>query len=113
LVRYRLDREVANGDWAELFPKARSQYLTYEGSDHKPIVSFFEPDKRKRRGIFRFDRRLRDNPEVKALVSQVWNKVHHTSVNDRISAVRAAIAGWSKQQYQNSRLIIEQKKEEL
>ena len=113
LVRCRLDRAVANGDWAELFPKARSQYLTYEGSDHKPIVSFFEPDKRKRQGLFRFDRRLRDNPEVKALISKEWSSTKHMSVNDRICSVRSAIVEWSKQQYHNSRLLIEKKKEEF
>lgn len=113
LVRCRLDRAVANGDWAELFPKARSQYLTYEGSDHKPVVSFFEPDKKKRRGLFRFDRRLKDNPEAKALIHKVWTEATNTTVNDRITAVRTALADWSRQQYQNSRILIDQKKLEL
>ena len=35
LVRCRLDRTASNMHWTELFPNARSQYLTYEGSDHK------------------------------------------------------------------------------
>lgn len=47
-VRCRLDRAVANSYWAELYPTARSQYLEYEGSDHKPLISFFEPDSKKK-----------------------------------------------------------------
>ena len=43
LVRCRLDRAAANSTWATIFPSARSAYLTYEGSDHKPLLSIFEP----------------------------------------------------------------------
>ncbi|KAF3522289.1 hypothetical protein F2Q69_00048573 [Brassica cretica] len=49
LFRCRLDRDVTN----------RFQYLAYEGSDHKPIISFLEPAKKKRRGIFIYDSGLR------------------------------------------------------
>ena len=49
LFRCRLDRDVTN----------RFQYLAYEGSDHKPIISFLEPGKKKRRGIFKYDSGLR------------------------------------------------------
>lgn len=113
LVRCRLDRAAANSYWAEMFPTARSQYLTYEGSDHKPLLSFFEPDKKKRRGLFRYDRRLKDNHAVKELVKQIWEAELNISVNDRIKLVRSALIQWSKQQYQNSRERIEQKRLEL
>lgn len=113
VVRCRLDRATANSYWAELFPNARSQYLTYEGSDHKPILSYFEPDKRKRRGLFRYDRRLKNNPAVKELVKQIWDSDPTAPVNDRIKLVRSALIQWSKQQYQNSRELIEHKRAEL
>lgn len=112
-IRCRLDRAVANSDWAELFPKARSQYMAYEGSDHRPIISYFEPNKKKRRPMFRYDRRLKDNPEVKELVTQTWKEAGDLPVNDIISRVRTAISEWSKQQRLNSRALIERKKKEL
>ena len=40
LVRCRLDRAISNSAWAELFPACRSQYLKFEGSDHRPLLSF-------------------------------------------------------------------------
>lgn len=40
LVRCRLDRAISNSVWAELFPACRSQYLKFEGSDHRPLLSF-------------------------------------------------------------------------
>lgn len=113
LVRCRLDRAVANSDWAELFPTTRSQYLAYEGSDHRPLISYFEPEKKKRPGLFRYDRPLKDNPEVKELVHQALQRGANQTVNDRIVEVRSALIEWSKQQYRNSRALIEEKKFEL
>lgn len=40
VVTCRLDRAVANSIWAEEFPNGRCQYLKFEGSDHRPIVTF-------------------------------------------------------------------------
>lgn len=74
LVRCRLDRAAANSAWAEMFPTARIQYLDYEGSDHRPIVTIVEPERNKRKGMFRYDRRLKDNIEVKALVEENLEK---------------------------------------
>lgn len=61
LVRCRLDRAVANSTWAEMYPTARCQYLEFEGSDHKPLLSFLDPTIMRRRGLFRYDRRLNSN----------------------------------------------------
>lgn len=47
LIRSRLDRALSNGEWAEMFPSGRCEYLRFEGSDHHPIVTYFDP-KRKR-----------------------------------------------------------------
>ena len=113
LVRCRLDRAVANSDWAELFPTASSQYLSFEGSDHKPLLSFFEPEKKKKRGMFRYDRRLKNNPEVKELVAKTWKNGSFRTVNDRISAIRSVLIEWSRQQALNSRARIEEKKHQL
>lgn len=63
--------------------------------------------------MFRYDRRLKDNPEVKELVSQAWKSASNTSVNDKINVVLSALIQWSKQQYQNSREKIEQNRLEL
>lgn len=63
-VRCRLDRAAANTSWAERFPTARCVYLPYESSDHKPLLSIFEPARKKRRGLFWYDRRLKNNPKL-------------------------------------------------
>lgn len=92
LVRCRLDRVTGNTKWAEDFPTARCMYLAYEGSDHKPVLSIFEPGERKRRGIFRYDRSLKDNPEVTEIVKQAWTEANNKSIAGRIVAVRGAIS---------------------
>lgn len=95
-VQCRLDRAVANSLWAENYPTARFQYLPYEASDHKPLISYFEPERKKRKGLFRYDRRLKDNAEVKKLVTQTWKSMAGAPVTERIAQVRRIITEWSK-----------------
>lgn len=47
VVHCRLDRALANSDWSDLFSTAKCHYLLYEGSDHGPLVSVFDPTKLK------------------------------------------------------------------
>lgn len=58
VVKCRLDRAMGNSAWTEMFPKGRSEYLQFEGSDHRTVVSYFAQGI-KQKGIFRYDRRLR------------------------------------------------------
>lgn len=113
VVRCRLDRALANNTWAELFPTGRCEYMRYEGSDHKPILTYLEPERRKSKGIFRFDRRLRDNPEVKNLIEQEWKKDYEQTIDNRLNRVRWAIIQWNKEQNRNSRTQIEKLKRAL
>lgn len=70
LVHCRLDRSVANSDWSDLFPKAKSHYLLFEESDHRPLLSIFDPTRKKSHKLFRYDRRLCHNTEVTNLVKE-------------------------------------------
>ena len=98
----RLDRALSNSDWADLFPACRSQYLKYEGSDHRPLLSLLDTSKKKGVKIFRFDRRLNDNMEIKKLVSSVWTRNENLSVEARLSLCRQASCKWCREFYENS-----------
>ena len=112
-VRCRLDRAAANSSWAESYPTARCMYLAYEGSDHRPIISVFEPGKKRRPGLFRYDRRLKDNAEVTKLILEAWAKASNMPIAERIKVIRGVISRWNKEHQANSRLLIEQKRQEL
>ena len=113
VVRCRLDRAVANSHWFDIFHSGSVEYLNYEGSDHRPILTCFDLTRKKGKGLFRFDRRLRENPEVKALVQQIWKKAGKRSVQTKIGMVRSALVQWTKEQQRNSKLLINKWKEEL
>ena len=113
VVRCRLDRAVANSSWFDLFTSASLEYLRYEGSDHRPILTCFDLTKKKGKGLFRFDRRLKDNPEIIALVDETWKKAGNTSVQYKISQTRRAIVLWNKEKQRNSQLLINKWKDEL
>lgn len=82
--------------------------MRFETSDHRPIHSVFDTSWKKAGKLFRFDRRLTDNEEVKELVFSAWNSQRSASVSQRIAYIWRAIARWSKSQHLNSRKNIEQ-----
>lgn len=113
LVLCRLDRALSNSEWTDLFPACRSQYLKFEGSDHRPLLSFLDTSKKKGAKIFRFDRRLNDNLEIKQLVSAVWQGSPNLSVEVRLSLCRQAICKWCRAFYENSQKTLEDTRSKL
>lgn len=105
-VNCRFDRALANSEWSDMFPTARCHYLLYEGSDHRPLLSIFDPTKLKSQRLFHYDRRLRHNPEVRELIDKTWNRDRGLDVMQRISNCRKAIVKWSKEKYLNSKKMI-------
>lgn len=104
---------MANSSWAENYPTARCQYLEYEGSDHKPLMSFLDPTIMKRKGLFCYDRRLNSNDEAKQVIWDSWAHASDALVMERLASTRQAISEWNKSQQRNSRVLIEQLKGEL
>lgn len=85
----------------------------FEGSDHRPLLSFLDTTRKKGRKIFRFDRRLKDNVEIKALVQNVWDANPYLDVEDRLSLCRKEICKWSKAFQENSRKHLDLLKSQL
>lgn len=71
-IQSRLDRAMTHCSWFEKFPAGHSEYLRFEGSDHRPIVVHFDVSARRKKGLFRFDRRLKNQPEIRELVETQW-----------------------------------------
>ncbi|XP_019096503.1 PREDICTED: uncharacterized protein LOC109130876 [Camelina sativa] len=94
---------MANSDWVMAYPSGRSEYLRFEGSDHRPLVTSFDPVKKYRKNLFRYDRRFKDNPEVSQLIFQAWNSDPTASIDHRLHLCRVAIIKWSKEQLLNSK----------
>ena len=113
LIHCRLDRSIANSAWSDLFPSGRCHYMDFGGSDHRPIITYIDPTKKKVGRIFRYDRRLSNNPEVKQLITEIWDEVPNLPVRQRLSRCRYAISAWSKRQAAKSRWQIERLKAEI
>ncbi|KAG2320946.1 hypothetical protein Bca52824_014159 [Brassica carinata] len=107
-IQSRLDRAMANCSWFERFPAGRSEYLRFEGSDHRPIVVHFDVTTKKKKGLFRFDRRLKDKPEIRQIVPDRWKLDQHASVFEKICNVRHNIILWVREKNLNSNLAIQE-----
>ena len=99
--------------WTELFPTCRSHYLKYEGFDHRPLLTYLDTTRKQENKIFRYDRRLKDNMEVKQLIKETWDSVPHLHVEDKLALCRKAICKWSKRFYENSRQTLEYLRKQL
>lgn len=78
-----------------------------------PLLTFFDKGGKRRRGSFRYDRRLCQNEEAKKVIAAAWIDDPDASVTERLASTRSAISAWNRTQQRNSRKIIEQKKGEL
>ncbi|CAA7021653.1 unnamed protein product [Microthlaspi erraticum] len=104
---------MSNSAWAEEYPSGRSEYLRFEGSDHRPIITIFDPTRKKKRGLFRYDLRLKENEEVQKLIFEAWNTSETDTVEGKISRCRREIICWNKEKHLNSQERIERYREDL
>lgn len=104
---------MANCSWFERFPAGRSEYLRFEGSDHCPIVVHFDVSVKKKRGLFRFDRRLKEKPEVRNLVKTHWHQDQLASIISKLRNIRRNIIKWTREQNLNSNEKIQKTQLEL
>ena len=96
VVRCRLDIAASNTRWAECFPAARCEYLGFEGSDHKPLISLFDRGDKRRRGMFRYDRRLSKNEEARKVTTEAWIKDPLSTVAKKLASTRSVISAWNR-----------------
>lgn len=97
-IQSRLDRAMANMDWMDMFPAARCEYIRFEGSDHRPLLTHFDQHLKKKKGMFRYDRRLSDKREVRDIVESMWNASATDFVLTKLNQVRRRLVEWRKQQ---------------
>ncbi|KAG2246826.1 hypothetical protein Bca52824_086454 [Brassica carinata] len=112
-IRSRLDRSMTNCAWAEAFPMGRSRYLRFEGSDHRPLITYFNADKPKRKGMFRFNRALTEQEEVTDIVDKAWNSSPLDSIIMKLNKCRRGIILWAKEKQKQSNLVIKRNQDEL
>ena len=87
-IRARLDRVLANCAWFDTFPAGRCDYLRFEGSDHRPLVTYLDTSKPKRRRLFRYNRSIKDMPEARKVIEDAWQKDVPEQVESKIKRCR-------------------------
>lgn len=89
-----------------MFPAARSEYLRFEGSDHRPVITHFDLNLKKKKGNFRYDRSLSSKPEIRQLVDETWKLDSEATVLTKIDRVRRNLITWVKNQSEESKVLI-------
>lgn len=98
-----LDRAMANSEWMAKFPSAQTEFLPFEGSDHRPLVTSISPTITQRKGCFRYDKRLIDRDGFRERVIHSWNSGGpNTPLTTRIQTCRKAMATWKRRNKTNA-----------
>ncbi|KAG2310874.1 hypothetical protein Bca52824_022431 [Brassica carinata] len=88
-----LDRAMVNDQWSQKYPASETEFLEIAESDHRPLIISIEYTKKKRRGWFRYDKRLfRDQGLTQNL--EGWNS--------KLSQCRGTMVNWKKQNQTNA-----------
>lgn len=96
-----------------MFPSGSCNYLRFEGSDHRPLITYLESHKVKKRKPFRYDRRLNENQEARRIIEAAWRQGIEERVEFKISRCRHELIKWSKMQKEISAKEVLQKQAEL
>lgn len=92
-----------------LFPAGSQLFLEMRGSDHRPVLLTLMDSREKYRGLFRFDSRMLNKPEVRNAILQAWTISKNglgASVADRIRDCRKELSKWKRSSEANSKLRI-------
>ena len=112
-IQSRLDRAMANCSCFEAFPAGSCEYLRFEGSDHRPVVIHFDVKRQRKKGLFRFDRRLKEKPEIRKLVEEQRNQEPQASILAKIGTIRHGIMLWTRENNLNSNRLIQSTQRDL
>ena len=111
-IKSRLDRTLANVAWFDMFPSGSCNYLRYEGSDHRPLMTYCGTQEVKQKRPFRYDRRLNDNAEARKIIEEAWKADQQEALEVKISRCRREIIKWAREQKEiNARVILHKQSE--
>lgn len=97
-IQSRVHGVMENVEWLEMFPAARSEYLRFEGSDHWPVLTHFGLNLKKKIGVFWYDQRLKNKPEVREIVEQTWNQSTTDILVTKFYHISRNLVEWVKTQ---------------
>ena len=103
-IQCKLDRCFANKEWRRVFYQASREFMEKLGSDHRPVMVNLVSQYEKRRGAFRFDKRMVGKVRVDETIQEAWRSssgVGSLSLIKRIGAVRQSRSKWKRENNQN------------
>ncbi len=122
LVRVRLDRCLATGEWLRLFPRAQVSHIIVSFSDHMGLMTLLDPymdppagTRRRRR--FRFEHIWVRERGCEEAIREAWSVslvgTPMYVVVQKIKQCRVNLLCWSQNQFRVTPRLIEAKKTRL
>ena len=121
LCKKGMIEHVATVEWKEIFPTARVTHLQSTYCDHVLIlITTHDPNQpnRRRRIPKRFEEKWATKPDSERVIQEAWmTEVGQGSpisiLFEKIKKTRFALVTWSRVAFDNSKIIIQEKKKQL
>ncbi|CAA7018860.1 unnamed protein product [Microthlaspi erraticum] len=98
IVECCLDRVMANSEWRQAFPASETEFLEIAESDHRPLIIYIEYEERRKRGQFRYDKRLAQEEDFVDTVKNFWHHKcsHVQDLRVQLRLCRTEMAKWKR-----------------
>lgn len=89
---------MANTEWLAAFPSSQTEFLPFEGSDHRPLVTCLSKEIENRRGQFYYDKRLFQRDGFREMVVANWTHSNSPSISlsSKLRDCRKSMAAWMR-----------------
>ena len=115
-IQCKLDRCFGNKEWKRMFHQASQVFMERLGSDHRPVLVNLLSENERRRGSFRFDKRMVGMCRVAETIKEAWQKPNpgsQMSLMEKIGVVRRSLSKWKRETDQNSNVHMQKLRNEL
>lgn len=105
-IERRLDRFFGTANWLLVYATALVHHVKRQASDHSLLILNTNPNQRRKKSRFHFDRRWVNKPRLEDVVRQAWATDCESSrmfqVASKIKLCRLGLLNWSRSQMSNA-----------
>ncbi|KAL6197128.1 hypothetical protein ACLB2K_032740 [Fragaria x ananassa] len=116
IIRERLDRANGNAEWLRDWPESFVKHEPRIGSDHCPMILYFQAKVERFKKPFRFEASWVKDPDCDEVVAACWKSECSDPFrrwSENLESCKSGLSRWSKAKFPNNKLRVERLQNDL